>query len=405
MQTAGLREDEIADVLDRLVAKSLIVFDDTISRYRCLETVRQYAREQHVASLDTGAQDPRRKHAKFFKEQLTNLEQPDSTSSLALLDKDYENIRQAMDWWSMQQSDEALEMASALHTYWYARGLLREGTQRTESILQEHAHNKNTAYGHALFCYGDMITHLGHIDEGKATFEEVLSIAKQTSDRRLQAFALSGLAGIHQDHVIDYHLSRDYRMQVLALADTMPDPDMFAARNYYNLGDVTMKHHPDLNSERRREVLLEAKSFFENALQLSSKQPDSRLTYFLYAGLGGVALHLGDLSSAKKQAADGARYCIKSGYKIGEAANFGLLAFCAEEVGSFDVAAILLGGCFRITEETGFMPGAKEVGQALQLMELCRQKLGDEEYGRCVNGGRSMSSTELLEVAERGIHV
>ena len=404
LRAGEINEHEIADLLDRLVAKSLVVFDEEASRYRCLETVRQYAREQHVAALDAGAADPRDKHAAYFYEFLTHLKEPSSTASLAQVDKDYENMRQALDWWSIQtKGDEALDMASAMYAYWYARGLLREGSQRTASILQDRAKNKNAAYGHALFCYADMSTHLGNIDDGKAAFNEVLSISKQTKDRRLQALALSGLAGIHQDHIIDYQLSRGYRLQVLELTDAMSDAHMFAARNYYNLGDLTMKHHPDLNSERRREVLLEAKSFLEKAQQLSSHEPDSRLTYFLYAGLGGVALHLGDISSAKRHAADGVRYCIRSGYKIGQAANFALLAFCAEEVGSFEVAATLMGACALISEQTGFMPGVKEVAQALQLMETCRQQLGDEEYERCVTLGRMMSPNELLDLAEREI--
>ena len=66
---SGLELDalDVADVLGQLVDKSLVVADDSGDggvRYRLLETIRQYAREQLQASGDTAA--VRRRHAEHY---------------------------------------------------------------------------------------------------------------------------------------------------------------------------------------------------------------------------------------------------------------------------------------------------------------------------------------------------
>ena len=407
MDTAGaIDEQDIADLLVRLVAKSLIVFDESTGRYRCLETVRQYAREQLIANLDAGGQDPRRKHAAFFYQLMTSLNEPSSSASLARVEADYENVRQALDWWSQQpEDDNVLQMAIALYSYWFARGLLHEASDRFQTILQSRIDKAKHAYGRALFCLADVNLHLGNVEEGKRAFEETLSIAKQTQNTRLMSLAFSGLAGLHQDHVVDFELSRSYRLQALELSKSFPDADSHVARHLYNLGDLTMKHHPDLQGARRHEVFLEAKSYFEKALELSKQHGDSRVTFFLYAGLGGAALNLGDLSSAKSHALQGLRYCIDSGNTLGQAVSLALLAHCAVEAKAFDAGATLFGRSVKIVEQTGFVPGVHEQAMAQQALDACRHNLGEAAFDQAVERGRTMSIEQLYDLADKGIVV
>jgi predicted ATPase len=59
----GINENDVLDLLSRLVSKSLVVVDSEFAserRYRFLETVRQYAREQLVQA---GAADRLRRTA------------------------------------------------------------------------------------------------------------------------------------------------------------------------------------------------------------------------------------------------------------------------------------------------------------------------------------------------------
>jgi predicted ATPase len=62
----GIGEDEVLDLLASLVDKSLVIVSerDGGTRYRLLETVRQYGREKLEASAD--AEAVRRRHAEFY---------------------------------------------------------------------------------------------------------------------------------------------------------------------------------------------------------------------------------------------------------------------------------------------------------------------------------------------------
>jgi tetratricopeptide (TPR) repeat protein len=405
--SSPIAPDEVVDLLDRLVAKSLIIFDDSTYRYRCLETVRQYAREQQLASLDAGAKDARNNHASYFYDLLTGMKSSSSsTASLNEIEADSENLKQATDWWAMQnEGEQALEMTSVLHSYWFARGLLKEGSRRARVVLDGRPGIRTAAYADALYCYGDLTMHLGNFAEGKAAFEESLAIGQEINDKEVQALALSGLAGIHQDHLLDYERSKKYRLQALALVDDHPNGEMYAARHYYNLGDLTMKNHPDLQTDRKRDVFLEAKAYLEKSKQLSDKQGNSELTYFLLTGLGNVSLNLGEVVSAKTYAVDGMRYCIDAGYPLGQVSNLGLLAFCAAEIGSLETAVTLISGCQQIMERTGFVPGVHEQAVSYQLMESCLQELGDKKYQRAAVRAQSLSPADLLDLAEKEIGV
>ncbi len=63
---SGLESEMMLDLLSRLVDKSLVNVEDGAdgSRYRCLETVRQYARERLLQSGD--AKRVRDRHSRFF---------------------------------------------------------------------------------------------------------------------------------------------------------------------------------------------------------------------------------------------------------------------------------------------------------------------------------------------------
>jgi predicted ATPase len=89
----------IADVLERLVTKSLVMLDTSpaAARYRLLETVREYALERLERSVE--ATRIRRRHAAHVLE-LVELVPPDSMSAThgAMLERDIQEVRAALAW-------------------------------------------------------------------------------------------------------------------------------------------------------------------------------------------------------------------------------------------------------------------------------------------------------------------
>src|SRR5699024_2339270 len=91
------------DVLGQLVDKSLVVVVDrqeSGSRYRLLETVRQYATERLV---DAGeADDARARHLRHYSSvrlpAADGWPTPNAREILDALEDDYDNVRGALEW-------------------------------------------------------------------------------------------------------------------------------------------------------------------------------------------------------------------------------------------------------------------------------------------------------------------
>ena len=94
---------DVRDALEYLAAKSMVALDDgpdTITRFRLLETLRQYALERLD---DTGnAQDYRRRHAEHYAALAEaagpGLEGPDEAAWVRRFDAELDNLRAAVAW-------------------------------------------------------------------------------------------------------------------------------------------------------------------------------------------------------------------------------------------------------------------------------------------------------------------
>ena len=136
----GVAEDapelgETIDVVGRLVDKSLLIADDEgeTTRYRLLETIRQYALEHLDASGDT--EDVRTRHLRYFVEFAAQagpaLMSADELTWEARTRPEIENLRAAMAW-AIETEDPAaaLQLAAPFSGQWHARhpfGLSRLG--------------------------------------------------------------------------------------------------------------------------------------------------------------------------------------------------------------------------------------------------------------------------------------
>jgi hypothetical protein len=117
------------DLVDALASKSLAVADTAggQTRYRLLETVRQYAAGRLA---ETGNAGPaRRRHAEAF------LRLAERERDLAVLAREHDNFRAALGWSLAQDSGTGLRLARALGGFWVARGFFQEGQDWLERAL------------------------------------------------------------------------------------------------------------------------------------------------------------------------------------------------------------------------------------------------------------------------------
>ena len=132
---------QVLDQLTLLVDKSLVVADDSggRTRYRLLETVRQYALEKLGEAGEADA--TRSRHRDHYTALAAVLDAPagsDYEQRLEQAETEIDNLRAAFGW-SRENSgiERALVLASSLQPLWLTRGRLREGLAWFDAALAD----------------------------------------------------------------------------------------------------------------------------------------------------------------------------------------------------------------------------------------------------------------------------
>jgi predicted ATPase len=119
LDDAGAPEGFVLDAVARLVERSMVIADPGApTRYRMLETLRQYAAEQLRDSGDLASVAAH--HARHFHDLVVaaelDLRGPRQRDALLLLRREQPNVRAALNWLSGPDGDldQALEMAGSL---------------------------------------------------------------------------------------------------------------------------------------------------------------------------------------------------------------------------------------------------------------------------------------------------
>ncbi len=141
----GVARDEALDLLSRLVDKSLVTVaereQDGVSRYRLLETVRQYGQERLLASAE--AAGVQRRHIRFFLRLAEEIEPRINTAErqkwLARLANERGNLRAALRYAiKMEEPEIALRLAGAMFWFWFHRGDWTEGRKWIAEAIAEY---------------------------------------------------------------------------------------------------------------------------------------------------------------------------------------------------------------------------------------------------------------------------
>ncbi|HEV2281289.1 MAG TPA: hypothetical protein VGX75_02720, partial [bacterium] len=123
---------DVFDLLARLVDRSLVICEerDGETRYRLLETIREYGGERlREAGEDAAVRGRHRDYFLALAERLDREQHgPELGDWLTRLEMELDNLRAALHWCRIHRAaDAGLRMADALFRFWDTRGHLREG--------------------------------------------------------------------------------------------------------------------------------------------------------------------------------------------------------------------------------------------------------------------------------------
>ncbi len=327
----GIEWDEVLEELSQLVQRSLVIVDlaGEETRYRLLETVRQYAREKLMESAR--GEEVRRRHLEWFLGFAERVEPELLGSGEAWLDRlevDHDNLRKALEWSLKSGKAEAgLRLAGALRRFWLVRGHWTEGRQWLDALLAIGRGASPSLQAKALGAAGSLAQHQGDYERTMALSEESLAICRELGDKQGMASALNTLGNV-----------------------------------LYERGSFQA-----------------ARALHEEGLVCAREAGDRNAIASALVNLAGVAVHEGDYSRAAILAEESLVAFRDAGDRRGIAAALNMLGILAADQGEYDAARSWFEESLAIRRESGDKRG---LATSLSSLGLAAQGQGDYAAAR-----------------------
>jgi predicted ATPase/DNA-binding CsgD family transcriptional regulator len=180
---------DIAHLLRHLVDKSLVIVDRTradSTRFRLLETIRQYAAER--LAEEEGVEDAHRFHLRYFlslaEEAARGLVGPQEKLWMERLEADVDNLRTALRWSLGDNVEHGLRLATALGLgrYWLRWRHYSEGRDTLRRLLARYP-RRDVLRANALTSLARILDTIGEVSEASTVLEEAVEIARTAGDR------------------------------------------------------------------------------------------------------------------------------------------------------------------------------------------------------------------------------
>jgi predicted ATPase len=390
---------EVLDGLGALVEQSLVQQHETPSeemRFLMLETIREYATERLAQS---GEEDEiRRRHAEHFRnlaeEAEPHLTREDRIFWLARLDAEHDNLRAALDWAERTEDvDTGLRTAAAIWRFWLQRGHLSEGRARLERLLSIPGTGARGAVrARALGALGGITYWQNDYPPTRAAYQEAVDIAREVGDAKLLASTLLDLSYIpylEKDPQAAEPILREGLTFAEEAGDRVLTADYWSSIAFLEV----VRDNPAAAIEPRRialEILREEGAFW--------KLGD------LLAGQAMVSRMVGDLESAKAHLREALGMSGQAKDALSISMSLTSFAILANDERHHERAARLVGAAARIRHEVGGGIPPELGSRWGDPEEDARRALGDEVYRRARAEGyamdREMAAAYALEGGE-----
>ena len=387
----------VLDLIAALVEASLLRSEtgpDGTTRFRMLETIREFAEDQLAASGE--AEAVRKRHAFYFMAFAERYELaeflPDGDQVLALLEAEHANLRASLAW--LEDTDECgalLRLAGALGRFWTGRGYSQESRDWLERAL---AHDGTAAAyrAKALVALGVIQIYQGANQEAETRLTEGLAGCRTLGDAVHEVLALIGLSGLA---IMQDDLDRGAALleEALTAAGAVADRRLAGIL----LGRITINLAVGPRAQGQYAL---AAAHLEEALRL---ERDAGYT-------DGMILALGDLGNLARDQADYARAMAfyREALELGEnhpgarvvTEVIEAVAIAAAAVGEAERAARLLGAAEAQRDRLGLRYRVREDQTALEhAVAATRGALGERAFAIAWAAGRSLTPTQVVPEA------
>jgi predicted ATPase/DNA-binding SARP family transcriptional activator len=427
----GRAAPEVDELIASLVDKSLLQADTSGSwtRYRMLETVREYASakltEEEAAAAGSA-------HAAYFLE-LAEEAAPSFSSSGQLeartrLERDDDNLRAAFSWLiTAAEPDMALRFGTAVSKFWNSRGHYGDEMDLLGAALELAPTAAPAIRAEALNAGGYLMFRRGDTAKSQQYLDEALEIARTLSSEYLAADSLRIMAWVadrrgDHDSAVDlasqaveaatacgdsHLLARAYDVRAAAHHETDPTSaraDYAEALRYCRAAGDGLGQASALNNlavlEMAQGDFRTARGDFNDALAIAESIHDAALLPFLEYGVGLTACLEGDNEPAESAFVSALLAARRTGQR--PVVAYALLGIAGTRTagGSAREAAHLLGASSALFDELGEQPESVEEALRERILTKLSEELGGTLDG-ALGDGRTMSPEDIVLLACR----
>lgn len=439
---AELDDGDVAAVVDgltRLIDRSLVVVDrGATTRYRMLETIRQYARERLIESGEAAAVADW--HFRFFgafaetaAEGLTGPSMPDW---LDRLDVELDNLGAALEWGLEAAPEAALRMCDAMFQYWRLRVAAPDSEARmlrAIDVARRIAAGPPEPTAAQLALVGQFLGHVamiwgltGRPAEAADWARDGLAFARASGDRSAVMIAIQGqvyvtvFSGVGADPqpLIDEGLALATETEdwdSLATGTAMASAglahvDLHAAEalaaradaaasrtgNPFTIAIVALGHGRMLGKIGRAD---EARVQLQRAIDRLTELGDQRIILSARSELGHALRRAGRYDEAATVYREVIRGWVRLGNRGAVAHMLEQSAFIAIDRGDATGAARLLGAAESIRESAHALMAIDERAEYQPLVERFRSQTPREAVDAAWQAGRAMTLPQAVELA------
>jgi predicted ATPase/DNA-binding CsgD family transcriptional regulator len=389
----GLEPADVLDVLAHLVDNSLVLADmlHDQTRYRLLETVRQYAQARLEDSDE--AVRVRRRHRDWYlglaERADAGVRGPDEETWLALVETEHDNLRAAIEWTKAQRdADAELRLARALEWFWYLLGHWTEGRARLEEAIERGAAAPPSSMPKVLVGVVRLAYRMDDLRRAEALCTQGLTLTRELDDKSgtAQFLLWSGIIAVAENRPADAVPRVEEALAVCrAIGDRWWELEALAM-----LGTVAT-----MRGDYPR-----AGACLTECLTLSRETGNANNTSYALRGLGVLAVRRGDAAGALAHYAECLDLCRR-------VRTPGIIAECLEGLArtaalrrEHERAAVLFGAADALFQSLGGrLPLWADESDHDRYVAAARAGLRPTAFAAAADRGRAMTIEQALEYA------
>jgi predicted ATPase/DNA-binding SARP family transcriptional activator len=382
-----LEGSDLPELLWTLVDKSLVVVDLTANetRYRQLETVRAYAR--HLADDEGEAVATARRLTAWWLERIGPWHRIDRARS-GEIEVELDNLRALVPLVAEEAEEQAQQLACSIGHYYYAVHAPRDGISELARYAADLA-TPSQARVSLLATLALLHVHHGDTDSARGVLVEAEQIRQTVGGAptwdEVAVERASGEVAIRSgDPTAAAELARRALERDLTPPAQVRMLNLLAIASYF-LGDVSS-----------------AEAAFTGELEVARRLGDEYLTAVAEGNVAELAMRRGDTASAARHQAA----CLDLGLALGRPVSVAYsLIVAARLTAESDPAraARLHAKAEDVLVENGHRLYDDDLRASQEMLERVRRHLGDVEYRKASDNGRSLTLLDAASLAQAAL--